>query len=164
MLGYNVSWLWDNSAVNEVCTYSASFGRYFLPAKEVTKEVVQKLPAGMMMIAQSSRQWVRVAGLSGALAVGLGAYGAHVFAKGTHPPELKQVYDTANKYHFLHSIALLGAPLCGRPNLVGNLMVCGVVLFSGTCYYYAITGDARVRQFTPYGGMSLIAAWLAMLL
>ena len=34
--------------------------------------------------------------------------------------EFKQVFETANKYHFLHSIALLGVPLCRRPQLVLN--------------------------------------------
>ena len=32
--------------------------------------------------------------------------------------EFKQVFETANKYHFLHSIALMGVPLCRRPLLV----------------------------------------------
>ena len=34
------------------------------------------------------------------------------------PEEFKRVFETANKYHFLHSIALMGAPLCRRPLLV----------------------------------------------
>lgn len=34
--------------------------------------------------------------------------------------ELKQVYETANRYHFLHTLALLGVPLCNRPKLVST--------------------------------------------
>ena len=75
-----------------------------------------------------------------------------------------QVFDTANRYHMLHSLALLGAPLCRRPGLVAALLASGILVFSGTCYYYALTGDKSVRRFTPYGGMMLIAGWLAMAL
>lgn len=82
--------------------------------------------------------FVKLAGLSGAAAVILGAYGAHgttLFAflacSFTHflvfvgfakkegiSDEFKQVFETANKYHFLHSIAMLGVPLTRKPLLV----------------------------------------------
>ena len=63
--------------------------------------------------------WQKVAGLSGSVAVGLGAYGAHGFK-----PENKvyeKFYDTANKYHLLHSVLLCTAPLTKRPNLFGGI-------------------------------------------
>lgn len=47
------------------------------------------------------------------------------------PEEFKQVFETANKYHFLHSIALMGVPLCRRP-----LLVCNVFSFKS---YYIVT-------------------------
>ena len=37
------------------------------------------------------------------------------------PPEYKSVYETANKYHFFHSLALLAVPLTRRPLIVSNL-------------------------------------------
>ncbi|GIY39889.1 transmembrane protein 256 homolog [Caerostris darwini] len=95
----------------------------------------------------------------------MGAYGSHGFyPKPDVPPELKDVYKTANYYHFLHSLALLGVPLTRRPNLVGGLLTTGMVIFCGTCYAYALTGNKSIVQFTPYGGMILIVAWLAMVL
>ena len=42
--------------------------------------------------------------------------------------------------------------------------VSGMSLFCGTCYYHALTGDKQFRQFTPYGGMLLIFAWLSLVL
>ena len=36
--------------------------------------------------------------------------------------DMKKVYDTANFYHFLHTLALMGVPLTKRPYLV-NLFV-----------------------------------------
>ncbi len=37
--------------------------------------------------------------------------------------DAKRIYDTANFYHFMHSIALLGVPLCRRPYVVGILII-----------------------------------------
>jgi len=117
------------------------------------------------LMTSEGRLAVRLAGLSGAAAVALGAYGAHKLkANPQASPELVQVFETANRYHFLHSLALLGAPLCRRPALVTALLSSGILVFSGTCYYYALTGEQSVRKFTPYGGMLLIAGWLAMAL
>jgi len=106
--------------------------------------------------------WVRLAGVSGAMAVGLGAYGAHGL-KGV-PDDQKIVWETANKYHFIHTLALLAVPLTNRPNLVGTLLVTGTALFSGTCYVHGATGNSEVIKYTPYGGMTLICAWIAMIL
>jgi len=80
------------------------------------------------------------------------------------PDELKAVFETANKYHFIHSLALLGVPLTRRPLIVGSLLVTGMALFCGTCYAHALTGDKDIIRLTPYGGMTLILAWLAMIL
>lgn len=56
----------------------------------------------------SSRSWLRVAGLSGASAVILGTYGAHAF----HPEDdhYLATFETANKYHFIHSLLIGLAP------------------------------------------------------
>lgn len=47
---------------------------------------------------------------------------------------------------------------------VGTLLTGGMVLFSGSCYYHALTGNTTIRKVTPYGGMMLIFGWLAMML
>jgi uncharacterized membrane protein YgdD (TMEM256/DUF423 family) len=46
----------------------------------------------------------------------------------------------------------------------GSLLVLGMVLFCGTCYYHALTGNGELRWLTPVGGSFLIAGWLAMIL
>ncbi|XP_056298458.1 transmembrane protein 256 isoform X2 [Pseudoliparis swirei] len=57
----------------------------------------------------------RLAALSGASAVAAGAYGAHGF-KNSDPDDYQRVlFETANKYHFYHSLALLGAAHSGKP-------------------------------------------------
>lgn len=133
-----------------------------LPARKeveriITKEVEEMLP-------QKGMLFVRLAGLSGATAVMLGAYGAHAFRNKEVDEQLKHTYDTGNRYHFMHSLALLAVPLTRRPYLVGTLLTSGIILFSGSCYYHALTENKTVRKVTPYGGMCFIAAWLAIVL
>jgi len=106
--------------------------------------------------------FLRLAGVSGALAVAMGAYGAHAFS--ADRPDLKKVYDTANFHHFVHTLALLAVPLCRRPALTGTLMIAGTSLFCGTIYYHALTEQKTFRKYTPYGGIILIMAWLSMAL
>jgi len=43
-------------------------------------------------------------------------------------------------------------------------MSVGMLLFCGSCYYHALTGNTVIRRVTPYGGMLLIAAWASMML
>lgn len=159
MKGHNFTSIFTKFIAN--CLTSNGGGRV---GKEVVTTIVERLPPNMLVIPSSARLFVRLAGLSGATAVAMGAYGAHVFYQRGTAEELKQVYETANRYHFLHTLALLGVPLCRKPKLAGSLLTLGMVVFSGTCYYYALTGSRTVRQYTPYGGMMLIAGWLALLL
>ncbi|XP_012686264.1 transmembrane protein 256 [Clupea harengus] len=104
----------------------------------------------------------RLAGISGALAVGAGAYGAHGFRRSDRDDYLKELYETANKYHFYHSLALLGAAHCRKPAVAGTILLAGMGGFCGSLYHQAITGDPVLRKVAPYGGMLLIAGWAAM--
>lgn len=107
--------------------------------------------------------WVRLAGLYGALAVGLGAYGAHVIQDNKEmSPRTKDVYERANKYHLLHSIVLLAVPLTAHPCLCGTLILIGMTVFCGTCYIHVFTGSKTIIRLTPFGGMTLIIGWLSM--
>ncbi|XP_064408972.1 transmembrane protein 256 [Latimeria chalumnae] len=116
------------------------------------------------MAASSGRLFGRLAGVSGALAAGAGAYGAHGFRRSDRDDYLKELFETANKYHFLHSLALLGVPHCRRPVLAGSLLISGMALFCGSFYYHAITTDPTFTKAAPYGGTLLIAGWVAMAL
>merc|ERR1719189_1558534 len=99
-----------------------------------------------------------------AAAVALGAYGAHVLnvAKEGVTEEQRKAFEVANRYHLIHSVALLGVALVRKPRVTGVLMVGGMATFCGTTYYHAFTGDKQYRKLTPYGGILLIAAWLSM--
>ena len=40
----------------------------------------------------------------------------------------------------------------------------GTLGFSGSCYAAALSGDRANGRFAPYGGGTLIVAWLTLLL
>jgi uncharacterized membrane protein YgdD (TMEM256/DUF423 family) len=107
--------------------------------------------------------FVRIAGIFGATAVAMGAYGAHVIHTSKKKTDReKEVYERANKYHLVHSLALLAVPLTAHPNICGSLFIIGIILFCGTCYINVMTGNKSVIRLTPVGGVTLIIAWLSM--
>lgn len=65
----------------------------------------------------SAQNFIRYAGISGALAVMLAAYGSH----GRDFDGRLDTFKTANLIHFYHSLALLAVPFCHRPSLVSVL-------------------------------------------
>ncbi|KAG9274515.1 transmembrane protein 256 [Astyanax mexicanus] len=106
----------------------------------------------------------RLAALSGALAVGAGAYGAHGFRRSDRDDYLKELYSTANTYHFYHSLALLGASQCRKPALAGGILLAGMGCFCGPLYHQALTSDPSFSKLAPVGGVLFIVGWLAMAL
>lgn len=101
-----------------------------------------------------------------AVAVALGAFGAHALRSRTSP-ELLAVWHTAVTYHAWHALALLGIGLylLQRPDattagLSAWLFVAGIVLFSGSLYALVLTGTRALGAITPLGGAAFIAAWL----
>ncbi|OQV14450.1 putative Transmembrane protein 256-like protein [Hypsibius exemplaris] len=106
--------------------------------------------------------FIRLAGLSGAAAVILGAYGAHAFRKAS--PESREIFETGNRYHLVHSVALALAILTKYPRLTGGLFLVGILVFSGGLYGYALWQNQIMRRATPAGGILLILAWLSMIL
>lgn len=106
---------------------------------------------------------MRLAGCSGALAVGLGAYGAHGLKN--LAPTYADVYKTASLYHLLHSGVMLTCAmnLHGRKQkIVCGLFGFGIVAFSGSCYLVAVLQDRAYGKLAPVGGFGLIAGWLAV--
>jgi uncharacterized membrane protein YgdD (TMEM256/DUF423 family) len=97
---------------------------------------------------------VLLAALSGALAVGAGAFGAHG-ASGAAAEWLK----TGAHYQLIHAIAALVA---GRMEARGPawLFLAGGGLFAGTLYAMALGAPRWFGAITPIGGALLIAGWL----
>lgn len=104
------------------------------------------------------------------LAVALGAFGAHAL-KTRLAPDLLAVYHTGVQYHFYHALGLLAVGMLslqvpGSPlvRASGWLMLAGIAIFSGSLYALALTGVRWLGAITPIGGVSFLAAWLALAL
>ena len=120
--------------------------------------------------------WIRLAGLLGAAAVVIGAFGAHGFEKfpgisELSAPELaesREWLETAAKYHMYHALAILGVGvvMTSRPdiklNASGFAFFLGILIFSGMLYVMAFT-HARLGAIVPIGGASFIVGWVAMI-
>ncbi|XP_014262051.1 transmembrane protein 256 homolog [Cimex lectularius] len=125
--------------------------------------VVHVAPDPLWKIAGFNRVYMKLAGVSGALAVCLTAYVAH----SNHldeEKECKKLYKVATKYHLIHSLALLPVPLARFPSLTGTLFSLGILLFCGSCYYKARTKNSRFSRVTPIGGCCFILGWLSFAL
>ena len=104
-----------------------------------------------------------------ALAVMLGAFGAHGLRDRLDEYRMG-VYEKAVFYHFIHALGVLIVSILPKTgtfsdfatNLVCGLLLAGIVVFSGSLYLLAITGNRMLGAITPIGGISFIAAWLAL--
>ncbi len=114
------------------------------------------------------RTFFVLAGLLGALAVALGAFGAHALS-GRLSGDLLNTYEIGVRYHFYHALALIAVvvaagrwPNSGLPVIAGWLFVAGIVLFSGSLYVLALSGIRWLGAVTPLGGVAFIAGWLCL--
>lgn len=97
---------------------------------------------------------VLLAALSGALAVGAGAFGAHG-ASG----DAARWLATGAHYQLVHAVAaLVAAQMEARG--AGWLFVAGGAVFAGTLYLMALGLPKWLGAITPIGGVLLIAGWL----
>ncbi|MEK9672229.1 MAG: DUF423 domain-containing protein [Rhodospirillaceae bacterium] len=117
----------------------------------------------------AGRWIIALAAVSGLLAVGLGAYGAHGLAA---PEEILRQFRTANQYHMWHTISLFGAGLFlarigrgrgQRPALLAAVgFVLGIVLFCGSLYLATALGIHTFTPLAPWGGMAFMGGWGAL--
>ena len=112
-----------------------------------------------------SKTILMTAALLMALAVAIGAFGAHGL-KSHLSDEMMQTYKTGVEYHFYHALGLLlvGVISLSMPSGLLNwsavLLAAGIILFSGSLYVLAVTGIKWLGAITPFGGLSFIAGWV----
>ena len=113
--------------------------------------------------------WTATGAIGLALAVILGAFGAHGLRSRLDAYSMS-VYERAVFYHFIHAIGLLVVSILPRLNAVSlaagswvcALLLAGVVIFSGSLYLLALTGNRSLGAITPIGGLAFIAAWVLL--
>jgi uncharacterized membrane protein YgdD (TMEM256/DUF423 family) len=119
------------------------------------------------------KSYLITASLLAALAVILGAFGAHGL-KQIVPPETVSTFETGVRYHFYHSFALIATGILfdkGRKSwmkFAGICFIVGIVLFSGSLYLLTVikatdtVGLSKLGIITPFGGLFFIAGWIAL--
>lgn len=103
------------------------------------------------------------------LAVGLGAFGAHGLRARLDAYSLG-IWDKAVFYHTIHALGLLIVSVAARTGMltdqaearVSQLLIVGILLFSGSLYLLAVSGVKSLGAVTPLGGLAFIAAWLLL--
>ncbi|OYX85173.1 MAG: hypothetical protein B7Y83_05685 [Flavobacteriales bacterium 32-34-25] len=118
------------------------------------------------------KKTISTATLLGMIAIILGAFGAHALKKVLNIEQLA-TFETGVRYQMYHALFLLFIGLIPNltsktKNTIYNLVLSGVLLFSGSIYLLATNGltpiDFRVIGFvTPIGGALLISAWAVLL-
>jgi len=101
-----------------------------------------------------------------ALAVGFGAFGAHI-VQDILSPERFDIYQTGVQYHFYHALGLI---LIGAISLriegskwlkwSSYLLTAGIVIFSGSLYLLTLTDTGWLGAITPFGGFAFILGWV----
>lgn len=101
--------------------------------------------------------------LDAALAVALGAFGAHGLKQRVTEARL-EVWHTACEYQFYHAlgillITLLAAQFSTQLLPAAWVLLVGSIIFSGSLYMLVLTNTAWLGAITPLGGITLIAGW-----
>ncbi len=111
-----------------------------------------------------------LAGLSGAISVILGAFGAHAL-RDRITPDLLDTFKTGVNYQMYHALALVGIALAFSRlpgstllGIAGWLFIAGTILFSGSLYLLVTTGVRWLGAITPFGGLAFIAGWFCLVL
>jgi uncharacterized membrane protein YgdD (TMEM256/DUF423 family) len=106
---------------------------------------------------------LRLAALSGFLAVALGAFGAHGLKAMLEDHGTVAVWQTGALYHLVHAVVLLALALRDSvARLPFALFGIGIVIFSGSLYALALTNVKWLGAITPLGGLCLLGGWLAL--
>ena len=121
------------------------------------------------------KRFVSAGALLGAIAVALGAFGAHGLKK-IVPAETVQTFQTGVQYQMYHALALLLTGLlyekCYQKfaRIAGISFVIGIILFSGSLFLLT-AGKAmetssldKTGIITPFGGLAFIVGWVFLLL
>ena len=122
------------------------------------------------------RYIVPTAAAVGALAVTLGAFGAHWLAGAVEDWGLSaeeqarrlDIWDVAVRYQMYHALALLGVGLLDslQPRrtlrVAAILFLVGTAIFSGCLYALVLSGVKILGAIVPIGGTALIAGWVVL--
>lgn len=111
--------------------------------------------------------WLVIAAINLALAVTLGAFGAHGL-KSRATVEQLGWWHTATDYFFYHALGLMTLGILAKvmPALSvkwpASLLQLGIIVFCGSLYLMALGAPRWFGAITPLGGLALIAGWITL--
>lgn len=107
---------------------------------------------------------LRIASITGAVAVAAGAFGAHGLQKIVTPERLT-TWETGARYHLVHAVVLLVIALVpARTGRSFELLLAGASVFAGSLYVLVLADLPVMGAITPIGGVLLITGWLSLAL
>ncbi len=102
------------------------------------------------------------------LTVIIGAFGAHLL-KNILDDYALSIYNKAVLYQIFHSLAILFNVVLYQLypveliKLSSLLFIIGILMFSGSLYILAITGNKTFAMITPFGGLMFIFGWFILI-
>ena len=107
--------------------------------------------------------WIGIAAINMAVAVALGAFGAHGLKDIASAQQLEW-WHTATLYLFIHALGLLLVGLLIRLKYITQttawLLQIGIIIFSGSLYAMTLGAPLWFGAVTPIGGVLMIIGWL----
>lgn len=107
--------------------------------------------------------WISIAAINMAIAVALGAFGAHGLKNSVSIQQLEW-WQTATLYWFIHGLGLLLVGVLIRLNYTTQttawLLQIGALIFAGSLYAMTLGAPRWFGAITPIGGVLMIAGWL----
>jgi uncharacterized membrane protein YgdD (TMEM256/DUF423 family) len=103
---------------------------------------------------------IALGALNAAIAVAVGAFGAHGLRERLDARAL-EIFETGARYQMYHALAIV---LCGviatRGAVIsGWLFQAGIVIFCGSLYALSLSGVKVLGAITPLGGLAFLVGW-----
>lgn len=119
-----------------------------------------------MRITAYTKNFLLIASLMMALAIAIGAFGAHGL-KAHVDESLMKIYQTGVQYHFYNTLGLFAIaflstllPQSKKILVSGYLIFLGTLIFSFSLYTLVLLKLSWLGAITPIGGTLMIIGWL----
>lgn len=112
--------------------------------------------------------WIRTGALLMLAAVAAGAFGAHAL-KDRFGAYEQGIWETAVRYQAYHALALFIVAWLETRSVskavpaAGWFFIAGSLIFSGSLYALALTGQKKLGAVTPIGGLAFLIGWALLL-
>ncbi len=105
--------------------------------------------------------------VAGFLTVAFGAFAAHALKRMLDPASLT-IFHTGVDYQGMHALALLACGILALQQDRRALRIAawsfalGILIFSGSLYALALSGQRWLGAITPLGGTALLIGWASL--